>query len=233
MANLPLAFAELLAGGILITAGTTGDTFTQIIQGQITQNPLPGGAGSPEATAAAAGSTSSAAGASSGVSVGPGQYVNPVPGATASRVDQGVDYTGSNFLALGTSKIVAADPSNSGWAGGGYIAGQLLNGPYAGKVWYMAEGLVPHVSVGDIVSAGQQIAGATANPYNGVVGNIEAGWANPASPEVPLAKSTGGYIEGDSTAAGVSFNRLIQSLGGPLGHTVGTLLGDLHHGGLP
>lgn len=40
MANLPLAFAELLAGGLLITAGATGDTLENIIAGDIQLQPF-------------------------------------------------------------------------------------------------------------------------------------------------------------------------------------------------
>ena len=42
MANLPLAFAEILIGGIFATAGITGDTFSNIIKGEITKHPLAG-----------------------------------------------------------------------------------------------------------------------------------------------------------------------------------------------
>lgn len=44
MANLPLAFAEILVGGIVATAGITGDTFSNIIKGDITKIPLAGAA---------------------------------------------------------------------------------------------------------------------------------------------------------------------------------------------
>lgn len=234
MANLPLAFAELLAGGILITAGTTGDSIGDVMKGQIVTHPLPGSTSSSGGSGTAAGAAASSSSGATPKKGAPGTYVNPVPGSTASRVDQGVDYTGKSFLALGNSKILASDTSNGGWGGGGYIAGQLLDGPYAGKVWYMAEGLLPHVSVGDVVNAGQSIASPAPNPLaSGLVGNIEAGWASASNPELPLAKSTGGYIEGHTTAAGLSFNRLVQSLGGPLGHLAGSLLGDVKGLGLP
>lgn len=58
MANLPLAFAEILIGGILATAGITGDTFSNIIKGDITKIPLAGA--STAATITAGGSAGSA-----------------------------------------------------------------------------------------------------------------------------------------------------------------------------
>lgn len=221
MANLPLAFGEMLVGAIILDAGIKGDTIANVVQGKATQHPLPGASDSTAPTGTGGAS----------VNVGPGQYTNPFPGATASRVDQGVDYTATKFLAPGKSQILIADQTNSGWAGGGYIAAKLLDGPLAGTVYYISEGVAPLVHVGDMVAAGTPLATPVSNPYNGIVGNIEAGWASVTSPGSPLAQSTGGYGEGDSTAAGASFNRFIHSLGGPLGQLKTAILG--HVSGLP
>lgn len=204
MANLPLAFAELLAGGVIIAAGVSDPkgSIANVIKGEakgIASFNTGSAAAAPSASVARSGSASSSS------------YVNPLPGATASRVDQGVDYTSQSFVAPGASKILVADQSNGGWGGGGYVAGQLLNGPYAGKVWYMAEGLSPSVSAGDTVTPGQTVATPVASPYNQIVGNIEAGWANPSSPTQPLAQ-----ISSDRSAVALSWNRFVQALGGPL-----------------
>src|SRR6185312_1895348 len=50
MANLPLAFGELLAGGVLLTAGISGQPLADVFQGRVTLRHLD--AGSSAATAA-------------------------------------------------------------------------------------------------------------------------------------------------------------------------------------
>jgi len=222
MANLTLAFAELLAGAIVLDAGLKGDSIANVVQGKATSHPLAGagtGTGSPGGASTPTG----------GLNLPAGTYTNPVPGASASRVDQGTDYTLSpkGFLAPGNSKILIADSSNAGWRGGGYIAGQLLDGPLKGMVWFVAEGVKPIVHVGQTIAAGAQVVTRSSNPYNGILGNIEAGWANPSSPGSPLAKSTGGYTEGAITAAGVAWNNFVKALGGAVSHSTGSTLGHL------
>lgn len=46
MSNLPLAFAEILIGGIFATAGITGESFSNIIKGEIALQPLAGSSSS-------------------------------------------------------------------------------------------------------------------------------------------------------------------------------------------
>lgn len=223
MANLVLAFGEVLVGAVLLDAGIKGDSIANVVKGQATPHPLPG---------QGTGSSSSSGGSGSPVISGAG-YVNPFPGASASRVDQGVDYTTTKILAPANSKILIANASDPGWKGGGYIAAQILDGPLKNVVYYVAEGLFPTVKPGDTVAAGSSIGSPIPNPYNGITGNIEAGWANPSSPGAPLAQSTGGYSEGSSTAAGASFNRFIQGLGGVLGTMYHNVLGSVSGMGLP
>lgn len=144
-------------------------------------------------------------------------YVNPVGKWSPSRIDAGVDGTlNSQYLAPGNSKILIADAHNSGWAGGGYIAGMFLDGSLKGKVWYVSEGVAPVVPVNAKVSAGQPVAQPVPSPYNGVNGNIETGWAAPSQPGNPLAHTLPGYT-GDQSAQGIaagnSFNRFLVSLG--------------------
>ena len=64
MSNLPLAFAEILIGGIFATAGITGETFSNIIKGEITPQPL-AGSSSAAGAAAAGGAAASSSGSSS------------------------------------------------------------------------------------------------------------------------------------------------------------------------
>lgn len=141
---------------------------------------------------------------------------NPFPGATGSRLDQGFDMTSQHFLAPADSKIVFASASVSGWQGGGLVAGLILSGPKKGKVWYMAEGISPVVKQGQTVRAGVSVARPVPNPYNGITGNIEAGWANPASPTQPLAQ-----VSSNKSAVAWDFYNWIRSLGGPTASSTG------------
>jgi hypothetical protein len=134
--------------------------------------------------------------------------VDPLPDSVGSRLDQGIDGTGKTFLSPWAGKVVYSSPSDSGWKGGGYIAIQARND--ASKVYYLAEGITPILHVGDSVTAGQRIAYPVSNPYNGIVGNFEAGLANPAAPGQPLAQVV-------SNASGMvdEFYAWLHALGGP------------------
>jgi len=202
-------------GAIVLDAGIKGDSIPNVIKGQATQHPLPG-----SSTAGAAGTTGAAG--SSATPAGGGGYTNPVPGATTGRIDQGVDYTlgAQGFVAPGDSTILQADQTNPGWRGGGYIAAKLTSGPLAGAVYYVAEGIAPLVQKGQQVAAGTVLGRGVSNPYNMVVGNIEAGWANPNSPGQPLAQTLSGYGGDQSTqalTAGYSFSKFVHALGGVAG----------------
>jgi hypothetical protein len=133
---------------------------------------------------------------------------NPFPGATGSRLDQGEDLTSRTFLAPFAAKVVVANRSDSGWAGGGYLALRSLSDP--SQVIYMAEGLIPSVRVGQTVQAGQRVATPIANPYNGVVGNIESGPADPTNPSRPLAQAVS-----NPPAVVEKFYAWLRGLGGP------------------
>lgn len=211
MPNLALTFAEVLVGGILLDAAIKGDSIANVVKGVATQHPLDAGtsSSSPSGSAGAGGRTDQ---------INLGTYVNPVPGATTGRVDQGVDYTlsSSGFVAPGKSKIVYTG-AGGGW-GNEYVAGQLLDGPLAGQVWYIAEAPAKLAGIvqGAIVNAGQQITPAGSSTG----GAIEAGWANPSNPGSPLAQSLNGYSGDQSTGAltaGYSFSRFVHALGGAAG----------------
>jgi hypothetical protein len=217
MPNLVLAFAELLAGAVVIDAAIKGDSIANVVRGQATMHPLSGGGSSSSSSST---SSSSSSGASSSSSVE--SYVNPVPGAKTGRIDAGVDYTlsSSGFLAPGRSQILQADASNAGWKGGGYIAAKLLDGPLAGAVYYVAEGVKPAAGIikDAIVPAGTQLVTRVTNPYNGTLGNIEAGWASRSTPAVPQ-----GFVNNTNDQSitaltqGYSFSKFIHALGGPVG----------------
>lgn len=222
MANLVLAFAELLGGAVLLDAGIKGDSLANVITGKATSHPLNPNSSSSSGSASSSSSSSSTSSGPS--SVPTGSYTNPVPGASASRIDEGGDYTLSSqgFLAPGKSKIVAI---TGNFFRGGTVIAQLLDGPLAGQFYYVAEGIRPTVAVGDTVNAGQQIAAGVASPYNGIVGNIEAGWSDANG--TPLAQSTGGYTEGQATAAGAAWDAFVHSLGGVVDHANTAIFGHL------
>lgn len=180
---LPLAFAGLAVAVLLLTMGISGASAAEVIKGQgkaafQAEGPMVSGS-SP--------STSSPASNATPQSIGnfPAS-VNPVPGATMNRLDQGFDGTGQRFLAPFDGKVVYSSANDAGWNGGGYVAIQSTTMPSV--VYYAAEGLTPTVQVGQSVTAGQQIATPRASPYNGIVGNFEIGLANPKSPGQPLAQ---------------------------------------------
>lgn len=141
---------------------------------------------------------------------------NPFPNATGGRLDQGYDLTGSSFNAPDASYIVFASSTVPGWKGGGLVAGRLLSGPKKGQVWYYAEGIYPTVSIGQTVRQGDNVGRAVANPYNGIMGNIEAGWANPQNPTQPLAQ-----VMQNKPQAAWDFYNYIRSLGGPKASSTG------------
>jgi hypothetical protein len=144
------------------------------------------------------------------------QYVNPIgKGLQSSRIDMGVDYTGSGPLyAIGAGQIV--NIFNSGWPGGVFIALKLDTGQFV----YYAEHIIPHVRVGDRVQPGTLIGTAPGGyPF------AEIGWAAPPGTGNTMASQTGqsakGSSQGDpgkySTGYGVSMSNFIKSLGGPPG----------------
>jgi hypothetical protein len=215
VANLVLAFGELLVGAVVLEAAIKGDSIANVIRGQATMHPVDSGSSSSSTT----GGGSSTTGPLSG------SYTNPVPGSRTGRVDQGVDYALGplGFLAPGRSKIVYIGSGSglSGW-GNEYVAGQLLDGPLAGAIWYIAEApaIAPGIVKDAIVNAGQQIT-----PQGSSTGGaIEAGWADPSNPGNPLARSISGY-SGDQSlgalTAGWSFSRFVQAVGGLAGQFEG------------
>lgn len=134
-------------------------------------------------------------------------YVNPIPGATFGRTDQGVDINlpvGHPILAIGDSKVIGISPN--WYAGQPYVLFQLINGPKAGSYYYVAEQFSPTVKPGQTVRAGQTI-GTYAQSGTG----IEIGWGSPHDGET-LAKSTTGYTEGQVTPAGTSFRNFLGGL---------------------
>lgn len=142
---------------------------------------------------------------------GSSAYVNPVPKTvTPERIDMGVDYAGSgNYLAIGNGVVTQVNPG--GWGKyGNYIAYKLTDGPLAGREIYYAEGVTPHVKVGQKLSAGQIVASIIPGWQYGTEIGYGSGHTNTAA-------ASPYYTEGARTAAGQAFSDLIKQLGGPPG----------------
>jgi hypothetical protein len=157
-------------------------------------------------------------------------YVNPlraVAGLRASRVDMGVDYSGSGpILSIGRARVITAryiPGPESCWgrtcapAPGGWVVYRLLDGPFAGKYVYAVENITVKVRAGQIVRAGQRIA--VLHPG---APNLEIGWAT-RRPGETLAVARhhqctcvdpGGW----SSIEGRNFNRFLVWLGAPSGY---------------
>lgn len=148
------------------------------------------------------------------VAAAPGTYVNPLRAITAlsaERIDQGVDYSGYGpIYAIGDGTVLCT--VNSGWPGGTYIAYRLTDGPAAGLVVYAAEDIFPAVSVGDTVTANTVLG----TMYEGPDG-IETGWSNSAGDGETMAMQYGQFSGANSTAFGLNFSELLQSVGAPGG----------------
>ena len=157
-------------------------------------------------------------------------YTNPFEKATGivwERTDQGVDAamtTGSPLLAFAPSKVVLIVPDF--YAGQPAIVFEITAGPLAGKWWYWSEEIVPTVSQGQTVAAGQVVA--TFAPSGT---GIEIGWWTPNG-GYPLARTTTGYTEGSATPAGADFRFLLQALGANpgtgAGLSSGTTMGNTY-----
>ena len=144
----------------------------------------------------------------------PGSYTDPlasVQGLAPERIDQGVDYSGyGTVVALGVGTVLSID--NSGWPGGTFIAYRLADGPAAGLVVYVAEDLLPEVTVGQSVTAGTPLG----TMYEGPDG-IETGWADPSGDGMTMARVAGQFSGANSTAYGANFSQFLASLGAPPG----------------
>jgi murein DD-endopeptidase MepM/ murein hydrolase activator NlpD len=151
--------------------------------------------------------------------VDPTGYANPlrgVAGLTPERIDQGVDYSGSGpIYPIGPG--VVENVYNTGWPGGVFIVYQLTSGSAAGQGVYVAEDLIPEVTVGEQVNPNTVLGILQPGP-NG----IETGWADLQSLGESQAMadqqaSTTGDAGDVSTLDGLNFNALLVALGAPSG----------------
>jgi hypothetical protein len=138
--------------------------------------------------------------------IDPLQYVNHW-----ERTDQGVDANmpvGAPILAPGRVKILAVEPN--WYAGQPLVYWELLDGPDAGRVQYVAEEITDIARPGLILQQGQVIARYAASGTG-----IEFGWSTPNG--TTLAVATTGYEEGQVTPAGRAIRDWLNSLGANAG----------------
>ncbi len=157
-------------------------------------------------------------------------YVNPLRAVRrlrSSRIDMGVDYSGSGpILAIGAAKVVTASyvpGPESCWgrtcapAPGGWVVYRLLDGPFVGKYVYAVENITLKVKVGQLVTPGQVIA--VLHPGSP---NLEIGWAAGRRAETLAIADhhqcacidPGGW----SSIEGRNFNGFLMRLGAPSGY---------------
>jgi murein DD-endopeptidase MepM/ murein hydrolase activator NlpD len=133
-------------------------------------------------------------------------YVSPFSTKVfPSRVDQGVDYCmqpGDPILAIGDGEVIGVQAD--WYAGQPFMWYKLLSGSMQGKYVYVSE------QIDILVQRGRVKAGQTIARFASSGTCIEIGFADEAGNT--LARSTGGYSEGWSTAAGVSFNTLMTEM---------------------
>jgi hypothetical protein len=145
-------------------------------------------------------------------SVTSARYIDPLQYVTVwERTDQGVDASmpvGAPILAPCTIKVLAIEP---GWyAGQPLVYYELLDGPDAGKVQYVAEQITSIARPGSVLQQGQAVARFAASGTG-----IEFGWSTLNG--VTLARATTGYEEGQVTPAGRSIRAWLNSLGANAG----------------
>lgn len=145
-----------------------------------------------------------------------GGYVYPYPSGTPlGRTDQGVDTgipAGGLFRAMGDAVIGATNIG--GWPGGPLMNWQLTSGNAAGRWVYLAEMIRPLVHSGQRVAGNMAVASSTGPSQ-------EMGWWTGGPSGETLAQATGGYSEGQVTAAGRSFLSFIG--GGKVGPAIGAV----------
>jgi hypothetical protein len=139
-------------------------------------------------------------------------YIDPLQYVTVwERTDQGVDAqlpVGAPILAPCRVKVLAIEPD--WYAGQPLVYFELLDGPDAGKVQYVAEQITDIAPGGTILQQGQAIA-----RYASRGTAIEYGWSTING--ITLARATTGYEEGEITPAGTNMRDWLNSLGANAG----------------
>ena len=146
------------------------------------------------------------------VSANNASYIDPLRFVTVwERTDQGVDAqmpVGAPILAPCRIKILAIEPD--WYAGQPLVYFELLDGPRAGQVQYVAEEITDIAPGGTILQQGQPVA-----RYASRGTAIEYGWSTTNG--ITLARATTGYEEGEITPAGQNMRAWLNSLGAGAG----------------
>ncbi len=146
------------------------------------------------------------------VSANNASYIDPLRFVTVwERTDQGVDAqmpVGAPILAPCRIKILAIEPD--WYAGQPLVYFELLDGPRAGQVQYVAEQITDIAPGGTILQQGQPVA-----RYASRGTAIEYGWSTTNG--ITLARATTGYEEGEITPAGQNMRAWLNSLGAGAG----------------
>jgi len=152
-------------------------------------------------------------GAKNSLGAQPGSDVNPLQGFTLGRTDMGVDASakpGTPIVAPNTSRVVGI--MQNWYNGQPYVELQILDGPNAGRTWYVAEQIADLPRVGQTIPKGETVA-----TYAPTGTGIEIGWAEPkpTSSMQTLAQATGqtGSATHANAPAGESFRRYLTGLG--------------------
>lgn len=125
--------------------------------------------------------------------------------ATTGRIDQGQDFGGTGpIYAIGDCRILKTGAP--GWPGGGGVLYQLLNGPRAGQIIFVYEGIKVTVKKHDVVKAGHLIGEFI--PFSPT--GIEIGFADASG--VPLSHAE--YVEGKETVHGKEMAAFLAGLKG-------------------
>jgi murein DD-endopeptidase MepM/ murein hydrolase activator NlpD len=136
-----------------------------------------------------------------------GHYVNPLPGFTKGRTDQGVDYSGKPGMpirAIGDGVVL---PGQADWfEGQPYVQYKLTSGPQRGKVVYVAEQITPQVKPGQRIRAGQRIG-----VYAPSGTALETGYGS-GRPGV-VASPYNGRPDGTETSGGIAARHFLERLG--------------------
>jgi hypothetical protein len=139
-------------------------------------------------------------------------YIDPLSYVTVwERTDQGVDAqlpVGAPILAPSRIKILDIEPD--WYLNQPLVYFELLDGPDAGQVQYVAEQITDVAPPGTYLSQGQVIA-----RYARSGTGIEYGWSTLSG--ITLAVATTGYEEGEITPAGRSMRAWLNALGANAG----------------
>lgn len=150
-----------------------------------------------------------------------GIYGNPLRALRslqASRIDMGVDYSGTGpVYAIGPGVVEEVDQSWAGGYGGTgpgtFIKYRITEGPLKGKRWYVAENIHPSVKVGDKVTARTVLGQASGSFETGYAGTAPGTTAAQEAGQIPTQGDPGQW----STGYGIAASDTLQATGAPAG----------------